>query len=905
MNANRLTLFLISAATLAFQVALTRLFALAQGSHLAFMAVSLALLGIGASGSYLSLKPVAAPNLRRFLRSGTMLFALSTPAAYLAVNLLPFDAYRLAWERMQWVWLASYYLALTVPFFFSGLVVGAALAAEPEQAGPTYAANLLGAGLGPPLALLALAVAGGTGTIFWCALLGWLAAGVSLSPIGRPSPLTSHLPRPTSYVLLPYTLVALTLLYFTFSPPALFDIRLTPYKSLSQALLYPGSEVIFSRWNAFARVDVVRSDGVRSAPGLSFAYTGPLPPQLGLLVDGDNLTPITQPGPATLSRYLPLTLGFELRPQARTLILEPGGGLAVLVALQNGAGAVTVIQSNQTVIEAVGQHFADFNDKLYHEPRVTVIHDEPRSFLRRSGQQFDLIILPLTDSFRPVTAGAYTLNENYSYTVEAFGDALAHLSPRGVLLVERWLQLPPTESLRLWGTMVAALRRAHALQSAAPLSPTDPGLHLLAVRSLQTSLVGAARSPLSTQDLAAIRDFATRQQFDLVWLPDIQPAEANRYSIVPEAPYYHTFSGLLAAPDPAAFFATYPYAVEPPTDDHPFFFHFFKWSQTPEIIGALGKTWQPFGGSGYLVLVILLVLAAVLSAMLILLPLLGSKLNRSATGGGSRTTPRAGENAPSRSTTGGGSRTTPRAGENAPSRSVTGDESQITPRAGENAPSRSVTGDESQTTPRAGENAPSRSATGDESQTTPRAGEEVSPWPALLYFALLGLGFLFVEIPLLQRFILYLGQPAYAFAVVISALLVASGLGSGYLAGRLPLRLTLPLVVLLTILYPFLLPSLFETTLPFPFLGRVAVTVIALFPLGLLLGIPFPGGLALVGRTAPELIPWVWAVNGCASVISAILAAMIALTWGFSAVLWSAALAYAAAGLALARMGND
>jgi hypothetical protein len=169
----------------------------------------------------------------------------------------------------------------------------------------------------------------------------------------------------------------------------------------------------------------------------------------------------------------------------------------------------------------------------------------------------------------------------------------------------------------------------------------------------------------------------------------------------------------------------------------------------------------------------------------------------------------------------------------------------------------------------------------------------------LLYFALLGFGFLFVEVPLLQHFILYLGQPAYAFAVVVSALLVASGLGSAYLVGRWSLKLVLPLISLLTLLYPLFLPYLFSLTLSLSFTGRIGVTLISLMPLGLLLGIPFPRGLTLVEA---QLTPWAWAVNGCVSVISAVLAAMIALTWGFSAVLWAAALAYGAAWLVVWRI---
>ncbi len=819
-----LALALISAATLSFQVALTRFFSLAQGHHFAFMAISLALLGIGASGTYLSLRQSATIIWQRTFIVGAALFTLSVPAAYLAINYLPFDAYRIAWERVQLLWLVLYYLALTIPFFFSGLVVGTVLIARPKQTGSIYAANLFGAGLGPPLALLMLAWVGGPGTVFFCTLLGWLAVvSYHCSVINK---------RIFPLRLTFYLTITLVLLYLTFRPPALFEVQLTPYKSLSQAQLYPGSQIVFSRWNAFSRVDVLHSAGIRSAPGLSFTYPGTLPPQLGLLIDGDNLSPITNPTDPTFTQYLPLSLAFKLRPGANILIIEPGGGLAVLTALQSGARSVTVVQSNHTSAEVVAQHFADFNHNLYANPRLTLIIDEPRSFLRRTTQQFDLIILPLTDTFRPVTAGAYTLSEDYRYTVEALADALTHLSPDGLLVVERWLQLPPSESLRLWGTMIEGLRLFNgrqAIQQAhnRPLTVAtqteqtiDPAAYMLALRSLQTSLIIAARSPLTTQDLAQTRNFATERQYDLVWLPNIHPDEANRYSIVPEASYYQTFARLLNTPTPSNFFADYPHAIAPPTDDHPFFFHFFKWQQTPEILQSLGKSWQPFGGSGYLVLVLLLLLVVILSVVLILLPLLsrGASLRLRKQGG-----------------------------------------------------------------------------KGTSSLST--AMPPHSPLHYLLYFTLLGLGFLFIEIPLLQHFILYLGQAAISFAVVVSTLLIAGGIGSGYLSGRLTLRITLPLITLLALIYPWLLPSLFNLTLSLTLAGRVMVTIITLFPLGLLLGIPFPRALILVGQTSPELTPWVWAVNGCASVVSAVLAAMIALTWGFSVVLWSAALAYGLAGV--------
>ncbi|NIP69388.1 MAG: hypothetical protein GTO04_09480, partial [Planctomycetales bacterium] len=523
-------------------------------------------------------------------------------------------------------------------------------------------------------------------------------------------------------------------------PPAWADIRLTPYQSLSQALLYPGSRIALQKWNAFSRIDIIESQGIRSAPGLSMSYPGGPPPQVGLTVDGQNLSPITTvpPSQADFADYLPPALAYQLRPEADVLVIEPGGGLAVLTALRGGARSVTAVHSNPAVAAAVEKWGGD----LYRDPRVSVEVDDPRSYLRRVDRRFDVVITPLSDSFRPVTAGAYALGEEYRYTVEAFSELYDHLEPDGLLVAERWLQLPPTESLRLWGIAVEALRRGGV---------EDPGAHLIALRSFQTSLVIASRRPFTPDEIHQVRDFAAARQYDLVWtsaLGDVDGSAlslsqeeldtlgVNRYNVVSDAPYFRTFAGLLQASNPSAFYADYAYAVAPPTDDHPFFFHFFKWGQTPEIIAALGKTWQPFGGSGYLVLILLLALVVLLSAILILLPL------------------------------------------------AIGHKSQI------------------------------RESGNQDIRISGGQGISKTKFTVryLLYFMLLGLGFLFVEIPLLQRFIVYLGQPAYAFATVVGALLVASGLGSRFLADRIWPPLGLSILAVLVLAYPLLIPPLFQVT---------------------------------------------------------------------------------------------
>src|SRR5690606_4381184 len=225
----------------------------------------------------------------------------------------------------------------------------------------------------------------------------------------------------------------------------------------------------------------------------------------------------------------------------------------------------------------------------------------------------------------------------------------------------------------------------------------------------------------------------------------------------------------------------------------------------PEILASLGRTWQPFGGSGYFVLVALLILVTLAAFVLIVAPLV--LLRR---------------------------------------------------------------GDRQETGP-----------------VRPRWRLRV-----FIYFAALGLAFLFVEVPLAQRFILVLDEPVIALSVVIFSILLFSGLGS-LTVQRWSLRRVLPPLVLLALLYPLLLPSFSDFALRLGETARVLAAVAVLAPLGYLMGLPFAAGLRLLEQHSPALVPWAWAINGSFSVISSVLAVVVALTWSLPAVLYLGAAAYA------------
>jgi hypothetical protein len=179
-----------------------------------------------------------------------------------------------------------------------------------------------------------------------------------------------------------------------------------------------------------------------------------------------------------------------------------------------------------------------------------------------------------------------------------------------------------------------------------------------------------------------------------------------------------------------------------------------------------------------------------------------------------------------------------------------------------------------------------------------------SGWLMGGYFFLLGLAFLFVEMAFIQKFILFLSHPLYSVAVVLAGFLVFAGLGSaasGRLVRRSPAFPAMGLIAavvgitVIVLLYLGLLPVLFRHLAGQPDPVRVLVSLALIAPLAFCMGMPFPLGLSQLRSRAPDFIPWAWALNGFASVISAALATLLAIELGFNAVLMLALALYLAA----------
>ena len=779
---------LLSATALAYEVLLTRLFAIIQWHHFAYMIISLALLGYGASGSFLTvLKEPARRHFAGFFVGSALLFALSAVVVFLLAQRVPFNALEIGWDPRQSGYLLLLYLLLALPFFWVANAFGLAYLQYREQIHRIYAFDLVGAGAGAlGVMLLLYAVPPATALII-LGVLGLAAAGVAL--LESRGPWWGWL-------------AVLGLLALGFGLPERWTaLQLSPYKGLSQALQVIGAEQVAERSGPLGLLSVVRNAQVpfRYAPGLSLTATALPPPQLGLFSDGEELGAITQfSGRLDELAYLDkLTsaLPYHLLHHPQVLVLGAGGGTDVLQALYHQARRVEAVELNPQVVELVRHDFGAFAGGLYERADIQVHIGEARGFVAGSRQQYDLIQVALLDTFNTAAAGLHAVSESYLYTVEAFQQYLQHLNPGGMLAITRWLRLPPRDSLKLFATAVVALER---------LGVPDPGARLLLLQGWNTSTLVVKNGAFNEEDKAAVRQFCRQRAFDPAWYAGMPADEANRFN-QQERPYLYEGAVALLGPDREQFLARYPFELRPATDDKPYFFRFFKWRMLPELWakrahGGLGQLeW------GYLVLMATLAQALLAGMVLILLPLwLGWRPDRARARG-------------------------------------------------------------------------------------PRG------W-VLVYFTAIGLGFLFLEIAFIQKFILFLSHPLYAVAVALCTFLVGAGLGSAVsrrLADRRgAVKWAVAGITVVAVVYLLALPALFQWALPWPEPVKRVCAVGLIAPLAFWMGMPFPLGLSQLARTAPGPVPWAWAINGCASVVSAVLATVLAMQVGFSGVVLAAILLY-------------
>lgn len=840
-----LAIFFTSFSLLSYEILLMRLLSIQEWSHYAYMVVSLAMLGVGFSGIIIFLFSEFFKNHREtIIFISLLLFTFSISLSFSLNAKLPLNSLYIVWDPHQFIYLACSYFLYAVPFFFASIVIATFFSKFPKRTGWVYGVNLFGSGAG---------VVGAIGGMYLLAPEDYLTVTAIISTgaiICFAFTFRDRGKKIISSVMVP------TLVFFILqlrSP----TLPISEYKALSYLLRLPGNKIIGKLSSPLGVIHIIEGKTIRLATALSMNFTGQLPPQKAITVDGDSPVPVLgfpkdsiaiealesteklnsgelkveSRGPestAPLSTVFhgaesrqkrPLSpdrgrercgvgvksgrciipsewnyldqkiyaVGYHLLKNPKVLIIGPGGGEEILLAHYHGCSSVTALEMNPDMVYAVDTLLKDFSSRPYSMPGTRVIIREARGYLEQTDETFDLIQFNLLGSFISSASGVYAQNEDYLNTIESYELLYRRLSTSGIITITRWMKTPARDGIKLMTTAYYALKK---------LGVSSPGKHISLIRNWDTVTLLIKRSPFTEEDIKILKDFCQSRNFDLCYFDGIKINEVNRFNVLPEPIYYKAASVLLNPQISKHFFETYPFNVEPATDDKPYFSNFFRWRAFPYLVKTYGKEWLPFVEYGYLVLLATFTQAILIGGLFILFPtIVLLRVSR-------------------------------------------------------------------------------------------RRNFNSSVW---CYFMTLGFSFMILEMALIQKFILFLSHPVYSVVVVISSFLLFSGCGS-LLSKRLTqhnkLKRVAPFVVviLLGVFYTFTLNILFSYLAWMGTAMRVITSFLLIAPLSFFMGMPFPLGMGRIVTRGEKSVGIAWGFNGYTSVIGAVSAPLLGSIIGFKMV---------------------
>jgi hypothetical protein len=526
---------LISASLLITELSLTRIFSVTMYYHFAFMAISVALFGLSASGVYVFLMRDRWRDVstERLLARHSIAFTIATAGALAVLAHLRIG---LTYTPSNIALMALTYLLSALPFFCGGSAISIAISRVSRRVNAIYAADLLGAGLGCLLLMPALNVVGAPNAVLFAAIVGGLGAAFLFQDAAASR-------RRIMVVGIAAGVAA-----------GLFN----PLWNVSTTKGHENHAVLFSKWNSFSRIGVY--DQPYGAWSLSEKYTGPLPDTHLMDIDSAAGTQIIKfngdLNTVSYLRYELTALGYRLCDKGfHALVIGTGGGRDLLSALVFGASSIDGVEINPIIVnDVMRDRFREYSGGVYDRPEVHVTVEDGRSFVRRSTKQYDIIQASLVDTWAATAAGAYALSENSLYTTEAFEDYLDHLTDRGVLSVSRWV--------------FDGLRLISLAQEAGARRGWNPADRLAIVQQDKVATFLLKKTPYTSVEIDTIAKAASDLGFAVLYLP-------GRVS-----PHYgdtrDDYSRLLHAPDRREFYTRYPLDVTPTTDDRPFFFNTTK-----------------------------------------------------------------------------------------------------------------------------------------------------------------------------------------------------------------------------------------------------------------------------------------------------------------------------------------
>ena len=572
---------LSSFSALLLELALTRLFSVVLFYHFAFLAISIALLGLGAGGVFAHVykHKLATWPLCKLACLCAACAAIVIPIALEVVLYVPVS---LELTGENFLRLTAIYVCSAVPFFLTGLQFSVIFARASAHITRLYGADLAGGALACLAVVPLLNWMGGPNAILFSAVIAAVAAAVW-------APTKKIKSGSLALAILLFSLLALN------HSGRLIDIIWAKGERRDN--------VEFARWNAISRVEVDRfPDGSKA-----------------VAIDADANTYIMNADPqrwegSVWQKQLmssPAAVVNALRPHGDYAIIGPGGGVDVLRAVGNGSQNVTGIEINPIIANTIMRgRYADFAYHLYEMPQVHMNVADGRSFVRNASAQYDVLEMTLVDTWASTAAGAFALSENNLYTTQAFREYFEHLKPDGMIAITRWEFEVPREALRVASVATEVLHE---------LGVNDASRHFMVISQdvldedgINVSVL-AKKSEFTPQEENAVREFVGRHPpLQILYSPSRQQDNA--------------FARLIRSNDPVGFSRDYPYNVAPVTDNAPFFFFTLKPANMLHLGRDSAMDWKVNLGVAVLAMLLLISIAAVVAFLI--LPLLFSKADR-------------------------------------------------------------------------------------------------------------------------------------------------------------------------------------------------------------------------------------------------------------------------------------
>ncbi len=415
-----LGVFSISLATLMLEIGMTRIFSVLYEYHYAFLAVSLAISGLGAGGIFFHAKLKNTKYEKLAFRISSQGFGAAILLMLLFIVFIP---------GLNIIYLTA--LLAFFPFLFGGIFLSVAFERLAEHSGKLYAFDLIGAALGAILVIFALKLGG----IAVALIAGLLATLVSIFIRIYPEK-KSNIKRGFALTALPAFLFILLLsnIFLGFLSPIPFSPL--AQKEMLNLMSHPlyDAQIAETRWSHFGRTDLIRNtaddkemiffiDGTAGAS--MYKFNGDF---------GSISNQAVHELKETYSGYFPISL-LPADEKRTVLIIGPGGGRDILAAKLAGAEQITAVEINPEFVK-LGRKYKDYNGGIFYErDDISVIVDEGRSFIKRSDKKYDIIFLsiPITKTSR--SPEGYALSENFLFTVDSMNDYLEHLNENGRIIV--------------------------------------------------------------------------------------------------------------------------------------------------------------------------------------------------------------------------------------------------------------------------------------------------------------------------------------------------------------------------------------------------------------------------------------------------------------------------------------